>query len=450
LDLRAAMDAATSAPLFRLTLLPLPLVLRIFLLLPVDSRGRACCVCRAWRDALADPELWTRLDLTEAGGVAAHLFADVPLLLQGAAGRAQGRLHTLDVRMAFGMPVVNQPALLAVLAANADSLRVLRVNTLRQLHGDTELASALAFFDAAPRLERLDADVACYAVDAPRFMRAEAPLGPLRIHSLEVRFNNNTNAPVLAAALADVALQPTLLSVKIRAAYITPQVSDALVDGLLARRVRKLELRGCTLPAAAPFARLLASGQLTTLILHHNLRPDMPFFGDEAGATLVADALRTNSSLTTLKLYDTHLSSDMHAACSLLGALVGHPSLRQLVLCGEFPEEGHRAALGAALAALVAADAPALHCMRISNINLGDAGMAPIINALVCNSHLLDLDASLIDLSQEFTRDQLLPAIRANMGLRKFACLGNPWAEVSYDPSIAEARELVADRTRRS
>ena len=45
--------------------LPLPLVQRIFLALPPDSRGRACCVCRAWRDVLAEPSLWTRLDMSD-------------------------------------------------------------------------------------------------------------------------------------------------------------------------------------------------------------------------------------------------------------------------------------------------------------------------------------------------------------------------------------------------
>jgi hypothetical protein len=51
-------DAVTFASL------PLPLAHRIFLTLLVDERGRACCVCRAWRDALAAPALWTRLDMS--------------------------------------------------------------------------------------------------------------------------------------------------------------------------------------------------------------------------------------------------------------------------------------------------------------------------------------------------------------------------------------------------
>jgi hypothetical protein len=44
----------------------------LFLLLPVDARARAACVCRAWRAFLADVSLWHVLDLTPAGGVAAE------------------------------------------------------------------------------------------------------------------------------------------------------------------------------------------------------------------------------------------------------------------------------------------------------------------------------------------------------------------------------------------
>jgi hypothetical protein len=61
---RNSADAATFASL------PLPLAQRVLLALPPDARGRACCVCRAWRDALAEPSLWTRLHKAEISGIA--------------------------------------------------------------------------------------------------------------------------------------------------------------------------------------------------------------------------------------------------------------------------------------------------------------------------------------------------------------------------------------------
>jgi hypothetical protein len=55
-------DAATFASL------PLPLAHRIFVALPPDARGRASCVCRAWRDVLAELALWMRLDMSVVSG----------------------------------------------------------------------------------------------------------------------------------------------------------------------------------------------------------------------------------------------------------------------------------------------------------------------------------------------------------------------------------------------
>ena len=69
--------------------LPLPLAQRIFLALPPDARGRACCVCRAWRDTLADPSLWTRLDLSAVREFAVVERPRFVFLLRGAARRAK-------------------------------------------------------------------------------------------------------------------------------------------------------------------------------------------------------------------------------------------------------------------------------------------------------------------------------------------------------------------------
>lgn len=57
------MDAATELRAAVLAQLPLPLVHRIFLCLPVDERARTACVSRGWRAVLADSALWTHLDL---------------------------------------------------------------------------------------------------------------------------------------------------------------------------------------------------------------------------------------------------------------------------------------------------------------------------------------------------------------------------------------------------
>jgi hypothetical protein len=111
----AELKAAALAPL------PPPLSRRVFAALPVDSRARACCISRAWRAALAEPALWTRLDLSPAAGVTARVTG---ALLRAAAARAQPRgLEALDVS---GVLNLHATALLNVVKANGRSLRHLR------------------------------------------------------------------------------------------------------------------------------------------------------------------------------------------------------------------------------------------------------------------------------------------------------------------------------------
>ena len=111
-------DAVTFASL------PLALACRVFLALPLEDRGRASCVCRAWRDALAEPALWTRLDMAGVGGGWLRICS----VLNGAAARAPFQLRQLNVSQQH----VAWPVLLLVLTANAGSLRELHMQVLRR------------------------------------------------------------------------------------------------------------------------------------------------------------------------------------------------------------------------------------------------------------------------------------------------------------------------------
>jgi hypothetical protein len=103
----------------------------------------------------------------------------------------------------------------------------------------------------------------------------------------------------------------------------------------------------------------------------------------------------------------------------------------------------HQAAAGAALGALVAANAPALHELDVSWSELADAGLGPLVDALPRNTHLRTLNLSDGDgqgMSEAFVRDRLLPAVRANSSLRELDT-GLDWE------SALEAEELVRQRT---
>jgi hypothetical protein len=102
----------------------------------------------------------------------------------------------------------------------------------------------------------------------------------------------------------------------------------------------------------------------------------------------------------------------MDAAAVLLGALTGHSSLRTLKFSGNRVDATQAAAAGAALGALVAANAPALTKLDVSWSSLGDVSLRPLFEALPANTHLRELDVSHHLLSAAFVRD-MLPAARA-------------------------------------
>jgi hypothetical protein len=75
---------------------------------------------------------------------------------------------------------------------------------------------------------------------------------------------------------------------------------------------------------------------------------------------------------------------------------------------------------------------------------LGDAGLAPIFEALPLNRHLRMLNAGYNDMSEAFARERLLPAVRANATLCELECANSePGA-----PAAVEAEELVRRRGR--
>jgi hypothetical protein len=75
--------------------------------------------------------------------------------------------------------------------------------------------------------------------------------------------------------------------------------------------------------------------------------------------------------------------------------------------------------VGAALGALVAADAPALQELHLTFMNLDDGGLFPLCQALPRNTHLRKLNVSHTRFTTEFAALRLLPAVQANNSLRE-------------------------------
>jgi hypothetical protein len=396
--------------------LPLALALFLFALLPVDQRMRCAEVCRGWRTVLSDASLWLRLDLSPAGGVARATDA----LVRAAAARAAGRLQALDL---CGCEGVTHDAIRALAAENAGALIELRFATPK-----FELESRLmsvdeleALLQAAPLLRVLEADVACSsAEEARRMLRNEAPFGPLHVRTLGV--SGLEDAAGVVSFAEHAAAHASLSGLQVTDAPLNePAALDAVVDLAVQRRLTYLELHQCALsPASAPaLARLVGGSALSTLVLNGGLARLL----DEPAAVLLGNALRANTTLTSISFYHVHLFSDAATVTALLGALTAHPSLQKLDFSFNYSDDGPvpaaLAAAGAALGALVAANAPALRELDLRYCELGDAELGPLVDALHGNTHLRVLDGRFNGVNEAFMRERLRPAVRAK-----------PWLEV--------------------
>jgi hypothetical protein len=436
----AVAERATSA----LSPLPPALVQQIFLLLAVDERARCACVCRGWRAAVSERCLWTRLDVSRTSGVRVRV---TNAFLRGAAARAGGALEALDVSACAAL---SREALLAVATANAGTLCELRACHGVRTNADLTAPAALflpdaeALLRAAPQLRVLYADVEANIVaDVCRALSAagEGLLAPLRVHDLRVRCDTDTEGDVLALA-ADIASHAWLRELCLVGALPTPAALDAVVDAVLARpHIIRVQFVHCHLnPASAPaLARLLTGSAVANLSV---LGDGGAALLDAPSATLLAGALRANTTLTSLQLTGVSLwgaGGDVAAVATLLGALTAQPSLRTLILSYNIArEEAQRVAAGVALGTLVA-NAPALTELDVRQCALGDVGMAPLCAALRRNAHLRALTCFGNALTEAFTAVLLLSAVRANASLRALNT-GRRW------PAEREAEEVVSRR----
>jgi hypothetical protein len=438
-------EAAAPAASF-VSVLPHALSLNIFARLPVDMRARCMAVCPAWGTTLADVSLWTRVDLSDGSGVTCTAK---DAALRGASGLARGGLTALDVSDSE----ISHAALLDVVTANAGALRELSVYLVQTegwksfLGANEPIVELLV--DAAPNLSCLHAErLICGSTEARSLLRNEPPFGPLRARSVRVTFAwvDLHAAPAgvpVHEVMADVAQHASLSALDVSYASLDTPGFTAVVDVVLSRRFRSLELSTCTLaPGSVPsLARLLRDGALMELYIDE-INEELDFL-DAASAPLLCDALRANSTLTSLYL-GAGVWMDAAISAALLGALTAHPSLREVACCDwhfeeVFADAGDIIIVGAALGALVAANAPALRSLSLMNARINDAGLRPLLDALPSNRRLTELDIRGNRLTQECVRDVLLPAVRANLSLRSLR-MEDVW------DSAREAMALVARR----
>jgi hypothetical protein len=203
----------------------------------------------------------------------------------------------------------------------------------------------------------------------------------------------------------------------------------------------------CLLPEGAPhFARLIRDG---TSLREFKVYGDGLQMLDRRGGAAMAEALRANVRLSMLQLHGIDLWGCREAALAVLAALVGHPSLRTLKLRASAPRASDREAAGHALAALLAADAPALESLDIEYWELGESALTPFLAALGRNSHLqwlfVGCNADAQEWSPGFMEEVMLPAVRSCTSLRFLSARASHDAAMD-NPATAEVGERRSRR----
>jgi hypothetical protein len=443
---------AQLRPYFALTL-PHSLLVRVLAALPADTRLRCAEVCKTWRAAVSDRSLWLRVDLSRESGVTRAVTA---ALLRAVATRAAGHVQTLvlpslQVRTCFA-------AVLEVLRANRASIRELDITVPFEASAFCTQAIVEPVLDAAPQLQLFRVDLTASLRESVRMLRDAAPHGPLRVCLLQVldtpqaeeeEDEEGSEDDDLLALIAAMRQDASLKGVSLVGVPLdTPAELDAFIDAALAQRFSQLGMQRCNLsPASAPaLARLLGSTTLTHLTLINNAEQ----LWDAPAAMALADALRANTTLRWLMLGHLNFWEDADGSAAVLTSLTGHPSVQKLYVVNNEVQAAAAPAAGAALGALVAANAPALSTLNVSFCFLGDAGLAPLLDVLPRNTHLRKLRCLGSGMSAAFARDTFLPAIRANTSLRQLLAAQQDGDEYDeYEDVIAplhQAEALVKTR----
>jgi hypothetical protein len=434
-----ALAHVAAADEDRVASLPAPLAQNVFSRLPADERARCATVRRSWRAAVLERSLWTRLDMSTTSGVTCTVN-DAALL--AAAARAGGRLEALDLwgRNKNYESHYSHEALLAVATANSETLRELRC-----AHANvyvSRVAELETLLRALPRVRVLETSVQLEAADAGRMLRNEPPFEPVRLAKLSVRHmqvNGNNGATALALVAGVLVHAAPLLELDLcNPPLYEEEVLDAVVDAVLERRVRCVKFSGEWMgltPASVPaLVRLLGGDALQELCIFCDEEDDHVL--DNRSAGQLAAALRANTALTSLTLSSV-LCHNAAASVVLLRALTAHPSLRKLDLSYTPFAARPGASPFRAIAALVAANAPALQELSVRKCGLQDAGLGPLLDALADNTHLRVLNVSANGMSNTFARHRLLPALRANTSLRRLTAVSDQTDSDEFETDAA-------------
>jgi len=378
-----------------------------------------------------------------------------PALLAAATARAQSALRVLDVTGWDELFEEDEEEdeerqatlkrVLPVLRCNARSLLELRAGSLsRKRYRWFSTAQVEELLAAAPLLRVLECVVYLgldIGTPVPRLL-VEPQFAAVRLRCLKM-FDGVVQLDV-PAVVARLALHASLTRLDLWRAQLDSQPALNAVVDLAISQLQRLELWNCNLtPASLPaLTRLLergsgsACGSLTELVIYNNGNPLLE--GD--GVPAFCAALRA-SRLVKLELAQMRLFDSLEDGLAVVAACTGHPTLRDLNLSWNPVNAVAAPAVGAALAALVAANS---ELQTLNVCNLGDDAARPLFAAVAGSTRLRTLNCSYNSISAECAREAVLPAVQANTSLRELY-FGSDITELRRAMALVDARAADAD-----
>lgn len=196
--------------------------------------------------------------------------------------------------------------------------------------------------------------------------------------------------------------------------------------------------------SAAHLSRLIRDApRLSTLLIYHD------YVVDAVSAPVLAAALRV-SSLVVLCLEEVNSWRHEGVGSVLIDALVGHPTLQEIMLpANQIQFADPQNTVGACLARLIVANSPGLHTLSLAYCFAGDDALWPVFAALAFNTCLPTLHVQCNKLSAPFARNTVLPSLRTNTALRKIVLVDDAVEDERNEKCIQQllkAEALVAAR----
>jgi Ran GTPase-activating protein (RanGAP) involved in mRNA processing and transport len=287
---------------------------------------------------------------------------------------------------------------------------------------------------AAPQLSLLECDLDVRSAHkALPLLNGDVTIAAVRAEFVLVNFDGaDDGGGDTAALLAALSSHDTLKRLSVSSVTLDAAELDALVDVAFSRRLTSLDVYVCSLsPDSLPaLSRLLRGGSLRELELISN-----PLFEEGVSAEFCA-ALR-DARFSFLDLNGSRLFDFTECGIAVLEALTGHPTLRLLDLsCNRPTSPEAKLAVGEALRRLISADS-SLEEIDVQHCGLGDDALRPLFAIVAQSTRLRTLDCCDNNISPEFARTVVLPAVRSNSSLRKLSIAGR-------NRGIAELEEAEA------